>query len=41
MGGNHKQKTDPIKHCQVDEIRICTLLAVHSIYRHILNLVNQ
>ena len=24
MDGNHKQKTDPMKHCQVDEIRICT-----------------
>jgi len=24
MDSNHKQKTEPIKHCQVDEIRICT-----------------
>ena len=24
MDGNREQKTEPIKHCQVDEIRICT-----------------
>jgi hypothetical protein len=24
MDGNHEQKIDPMHHCQVDKIRICT-----------------
>lgn len=24
MDSNHEQKIEPVKHCQVDEIRICT-----------------